>query len=171
MNRLRASGYAGRARVFVVVGISAALLAGCGTSGPASVKGGECRIFEAPKYVVLGKRQYDQDWIDGNIEGGVGGCNWQRPKPRPAALDAVQGQRLAPAQAKKRGLLKRIRDRVVHPFAAPPAPAAPSPPVVAEPASQPMIAPPPIPRDDVKPLPPPPKPRDPVDELLHPGKN
>ena len=37
-------------------------LAGCaGTKPPASVARGECRVFEAPPYEVLGKTPYDQD--------------------------------------------------------------------------------------------------------------
>ena len=48
-------------------------LAGCQTTGIGSVKGGECKIFERPPYAVRGVRQYDQDWIDSTVEGGVGG--------------------------------------------------------------------------------------------------
>lgn len=63
------------------------LCAGCASGGPGSVRGGECRVFERPEFVVHGKRRYDQNWIDSNIEGGVGACGWQRPKPRPPSLD------------------------------------------------------------------------------------
>jgi hypothetical protein len=54
--------------------LGAALLAGCAHSGPASVSGGECKFLERPAYVVKGVRQYDQDWIDSTVEGGVGAC-------------------------------------------------------------------------------------------------
>lgn len=138
------------------------LLVGCQTIGPASVKGGECRIFERPEYVVLGKRQPDQDWIDSQIEGGVGGCGWKRPKARPASFDAVPGQKAAPPPPKKkRGIIKRIRDRVVAPFTAPAEPVVEPPPppiVVAPPDDAPLAVPPPTP-----------PPLDPVDELLQPG--
>lgn len=137
--------------------LCAPLLASCQTTGPASVSGGECRVFERPDYAVLGKRQYDQDWIDSQVEGGVGGCGWKRPNARPASFDAQSPTRVAvPARAKKRGMLKRIKDRVAHPFTAPSPSAAP----VIEPA--PVVAPPP---PVVKPVP-----RDRVDELLHPSK-
>jgi hypothetical protein len=140
------------ARFAILIAV-APLLSACQTTGVGSVGGGECKIFESPQYVVLGKRPYDQDWIDSQVEGGVGGCGWKRPQARPAALDAVPGQKAkAPAPVKKRGLIKRIKDRVVHPFSKPvdPVIVSPPPPVVAAPA----------------PLP---APRDPVDELLQPS--
>lgn len=135
-----------RALIFVAVGTA---IAGCQTTGPASVKGGECRIFERPEYAVLGKRQYDQDYIDGNIEAGVGGCGWKRPAKRPASFDTKPGPKAAVAP-KRRGLIKRIKDRVTAPFSAPAAP------VAAVPVIQPVSE--------------PPKPRDPVDELLSPSE-
>lgn len=127
------------------------MLAGCQTTGQGSIKGGECRVFERPEFAVRGKQQYDQDWIDGNIEAGIGGCNWKRPSARPASLDGAPGQKVAaPVKAKKRDLIKRIKDRVVSPFTHPVAPILETP---------------------VVPTPPPPaKPRDPVDELLQPSK-
>lgn len=145
------------ARLAAII-LCAGLLAGCQTTGPASVKGGECRIFERPEYAVRGLRQYDQDWVDSQIEGGVGGCGWKRPKARPASFDAVPGRKATPAPVKKRSIVRRIKDRVVHPFT-------PAPPVAApEPAPQPAVAAP------APPPPPPPKPRDPVDELLQPSE-
>lgn len=136
-----------------IAAIAALLLGACQHTGVGSVSGGECKIFERPQYVVLGKRPYDQDWIDSQVEGGIGGCGWRRPQARPAALDAIPGQKAkVVAPAKKKGLIKRIKDRVVKPFTAPVAPIIESPPpVVAVPA------------------PPPPPPRDPVDELLQPS--
>jgi hypothetical protein len=141
------------ARLAIILGIPL-LLGACQTTGIGSVGGGECKIFERPQYVVLGKRPYDQDWIDSQVEGGVGGCGWQRPKERPASLDAVPGQKtkVVAKPVKKRGIIKRIKDRVVRPFTKPVDPIieSPPPPVVAAPA-------------------PPPPPRDPVDELLQPS--
>jgi hypothetical protein len=140
---------------FTIAAAAALLLGACQTTGVGSVGGGECKIFERPQYVVLGKRQYDQDWIDSQVEGGVGGCGWQRPQARPASLDAVPGQKakVVAKPVKKRGLIKRIKDRVVHPFTKPVEPVieSPPPPVVAAPAP-PSLA-----------------PRDPVDELLQPS--
>lgn len=97
-------------------------LAGCaGTKLPASVKGGECRIFEPPPYAVLGKTTYDQDYIDGNVEAGVGGCGWKRPGARPAGLDAAPKTNkpsVHKASKKKPGFLARVKARVVgKPFA------------------------------------------------------
>jgi hypothetical protein len=138
----------------LLLGLAGLMLAGCQTTGPASVKGGECRIFERPEYAVLGKRQYDQDWIDGNVEAGVGGCGWKRPKARPASFDAVPGQKAAPAPVRKRGFVQRIKDRVLPPAAV----------EAPQPAQRPVERP-----DVVVAVPvPAPKPRDPVDELLRP---
>lgn len=140
-----------------MIAITALLLAGCAAKGPASVAGGECRIFERPQYEVRGKRPYDQDWIDSQIEGGVGGCRWQRPAKRPASLDAAPAARPAVAAPKRKpGLVKRIRDRILPPAAAAPSP--PAFPAVAAPIEP--VPPPPAPA--------PPKPRAPVDELLDP---
>jgi hypothetical protein len=128
----------------------AALLGGCASKGPASIAGGECRIFEAPKYEVRGVRDYDQDWIDSQVEGGIGGCHWKRPLRRPASIDAAPAAGpsiVKPAivkPAKRRGLVARIRDRVM-PTRSPPATAAapmPAPaPVVVEPIAPPAPAP------------------------------
>jgi hypothetical protein len=160
------------------------LLASCaGVPLPASVKGGECRVFERPEYEVKGSKQYDQDWIDGNIEAGVGGCNWERPKARPAEIDAgakvAQAAPAVPAPAPRRsGIWQRTKERVkkivprrsapgvVTPVAAAPAPApAPNPlaaPIDGTPAT---FDPPPTPAPE------PPKPkRKPIDELLQPSK-
>jgi len=57
----------------------ALMLAGCGTSRPASVAGGECRVFVRPAFAVKGVTARDQDWIDDTIERGVAGCGWKRP--------------------------------------------------------------------------------------------
>jgi hypothetical protein len=109
------------------------------------VKGGECRVFEAPKYAVAGRTSYDQDWIDGNVEAGVGGCGWKRPAARPPELD-VKPKAAKPVShlkpKKKPSFLARAKARVtgkpVEPV--PYIDASPAP-VVAEPA--------PAPRDPV----------------------
>lgn len=121
----------------------AGLLGGCASRGPASIAGGECKIFEAPKYEVRGQRDYDQDWIDSQVEGGVGGCHWKRPAARPASIDAAPGHKASPAPVKRKSFVRRIRDRVLPPkveIPAAPAPSAPAPAVASEPA--PAAAPP-----------------------------
>jgi hypothetical protein len=98
-------------RSFAIIGALAVTLGACGTNPKGSVLGGDCKAFEPPTYVVKGKAQYDQDWIDGNIEAGVGACNWPRPGARPPDLDApVVGHR-APvivAPPKKKTLRERL---------------------------------------------------------------
>ena len=132
------------------IGVLALTMAACGTLRPASVGGGECRVFERPEYAVLGQTGYDQNWIDSNTEAGVAGCGWQRPKRRPHALGRSAGAKhLGSATKKRPGLMGHVR-RVVAPkvsaqFSAPAAtPTTESPSVPAAPTD----------------------PRDPVDELL-----
>lgn len=132
------------------------LLCGCATApGPASISTGECKVFDAPTYAVRGARPYDQDWIDSTVEGGVGACHWNRPAPRPAAMDTpVKAHviKAAPVKPKKKPLWLRM----LHWRSKVPAPA-----VVAAPVAAPLPA-------EPAPLPPPPVPRSAVDELLTP---
>jgi hypothetical protein len=156
------------------------MLAACsGNSLPASVLGGECKVFERPEYVVRGAKRYDQNWIDGNIEAGVGGCGWKRPKPRPASFDTTSpGSAVATSPAppvKKLSLYARAKAKLLHrkPVAgsvAPreaPAAAAPLPPPVLSVPARPLTPgnfdPPATPA----PVLPPPK-RTPLEELLTP---
>src|SRR4051812_8683264 len=124
---------------FASIALLALLLAGCASRGPGSIAGGECKIFEAPRYEVRGQQSYDQDWIDSQVEGGVGGCHWQRPARRPAELDAAPGARQSATRSAvvkpaRRGILRRIRDRVLpHKVEAPAA-------APIEPAPAPVIA-------------------------------
>ena len=100
------------------------------------------------------KRAYDQDWIDSQVEGGIGGCGWQRPAARPAALDAAPARKpVLVAPRKKRNVVQRIKDRISGPPAPAPVPyvAAPIMPAAAAPKPAPV-------------------PRDPVDELLQPSE-
>ncbi|MCK1676659.1 hypothetical protein [Bradyrhizobium sp. 150] len=143
---------------FALIGLLMLLLAGCASKGPASIAGGECRIFERPQYEVRGKRDYDQDWIDSQVEGGVGGCHWKRPAARPASIDAAPGHKAAPAPVKRKSFVRRIRDRVLPPkveIPAAPAAIAPAPAVASEPAP---AAAPPAPRP----------PRSAIEKLLQP---
>jgi hypothetical protein len=84
------------------------------------VSGGECKIKEPPPHVILGKTQVDQDWIDGEVEVGVGVCGFPRPGPRPAALDAPPATRqviadpVPASKPKKKGFIRRFRERVLR---------------------------------------------------------
>jgi len=139
----------------LIVCLLAIVLAGCAATGPGSIAGGECKIFERPEYAVRGKRPYDQDWIDSQIEGGVGGCGWKRPAARPAALDAPVTRKSAPvAPPKKHSVVQRIRERIGG------YPMSPTVPYVAAPILPAVVEPKPAP-----------VPREPVDELLRPGSD
>jgi hypothetical protein len=72
--------------------LSVALLAGCGAPLPASVKGGECRVFRAAIVETCGLTQSDQDIIDENAERGVASCQWQRPAPRAPSCEAIRAE-------------------------------------------------------------------------------
>jgi hypothetical protein len=116
-----------------------------------SIPSGEAKVFEAPPYAVRGVTKYDQGWIDSQVEGGVAAFGWPRPAARPAALDKHPAIRPAPAPAKKRGVVKRIKDRITGNNPA----IAPVPYLPPAPVAQPVPATPPPPRDR-------------VDELLRP---
>lgn len=73
------------------------LLTGCAGNLPASVSGGECKIFRAPDFAIMGKTQVDQEWIDDNTEAGIAACKWSRPKKRPGAKVAAQVKTEVPA--------------------------------------------------------------------------
>jgi hypothetical protein len=134
------------------IGALALTVTACGTLRPASVGGGECRVFERPEYAVLGQTRYDQNWIDSNTEAGVAACGWRRPKQRPQVLGGPSGaKQFGPPKKKRPGLIGRIK-RNVAPNANAQSPA---------PAMKPTPEPPSVPTV-------PAKPRDPVDELLDP---
>jgi hypothetical protein len=69
---------------------------GCAGSLPASVAGGECKIFAPPDYAIRGKTQKDQNWIDDTEEAGIAGCKWSRPKARPVAAAPVKKVKVDP---------------------------------------------------------------------------
>lgn len=82
-------------RNFLHIGIIIALgflASNCASNLPASVAGGECRIFRPPDYAIRGKHQVDQDYIDDFEEAGIAGCHWARPKARPAAKVAAKSK-------------------------------------------------------------------------------
>lgn len=67
----------------------AALLGGCLHSpAPASVAGGECKIFADPGFRVLGATADDQTWINKTQETGIRSCGWQRPPKRAILKEA-----------------------------------------------------------------------------------
>lgn len=138
------------------------VLGGCVTTGQGSVAGGECKVFDAPKYAVRGARPYDQDWIDSTIEGGVGACQWSRPLVRPAEWDApvpLPKARPVTKKPKKAGWIWRARSTVWPKKVVVPAqPAAVALPEIVAPEPEPPAAPPPVARSA-------------IDELLHPSVN
>jgi hypothetical protein len=149
-----------------------AVLAGCaGTSLPASVTGGECRVFARPEFAVRGKTKYDQNWVDDTVESGVGGCGWQRPAARPPALDAapsVGGPAVVAVPLKRASLMSRTFGHIrkkpkVKPGVVDPVPS-PTPRPVNIVVPDVIVA---EPEPEVAPSPPAP-PRAPVDELLSP---
>jgi hypothetical protein len=155
-------------RAFILL-LVASFLAGCQHNGPTSIEGGESKVFEPPEYAVLGKTQYDQNWIDNTVEGGVAAFKWPRPKPRPPEFDKAPAPRAVAAPVKKKGFIRRLKERVLpakkRAWPAATAPVVQSPPPVAAPVAVPppaAAAPPP------PPPPPPPKPRSDLDELLEP---
>lgn len=90
-------------------------LAGCaGQQLPVDVAGSECKLFVPANYEILGKTRWDQEWIDRNIERGIAGCGWPRPKVRPTNWDqavvyAQEVQRTTPVV--KRSVWQRVRDK------------------------------------------------------------
>ncbi len=65
-----------RLMVLMVVGFT---LSACASVGPASVAGGECKVFHDPGFAVRGKRLKDSQWIGQTQETGIQVCKWKRP--------------------------------------------------------------------------------------------
>lgn len=55
------------------------LVGGCAGQHPASIMGGECRVFTDPGFAVRGKRPQDSRWIGATQEKGIEVCDWKRP--------------------------------------------------------------------------------------------
>lgn len=81
----------------------ALIVGGCGHRLPASVAGGECRVFVAPIDEVRGKAKSDQNWIDDTVESGVAGCGWERPKKKKVVKKA---------QSKKKVVKPKVVEKV-----------------------------------------------------------
>lgn len=151
----------------------ALFLGGCASHrGPGSIAGGECKIFEAPKYAVQGKTQYDQDWVDSTIEGGVGGCHWKRPAQRPAELErpGVQVKAAPKPAAKRHSWFTRVKTKVVSTFHRKPSEAPSSAPAFPDTQVAPIVQ---VPAPEIKEQAPQqptvaPAPRSRIDQLLHP---
>ena len=68
------------------------LLVGCaGPNTPASIYGGECRIFSDPGFRVRGLTTRDNRWIATTQETGIQVCRWQRPPNMPEPPPVVTG--------------------------------------------------------------------------------
>lgn len=63
----------------LIVACVGLLLGGCASTRPASVMGGECKVFKDPGFVVRGKRLKDSQWIGRTQETGINVCRWKRP--------------------------------------------------------------------------------------------
>lgn len=63
----------------IVALILTGALAGCVGKTPASVQGGECKVFHDPGFAVQGKRLKDKQWIGRTQETGIEVCGWKRP--------------------------------------------------------------------------------------------
>lgn len=62
--------------LLIILGV---LLGGCASLGPASVRGGECKVFHDPGFAVRGARLKDAQWIGRTQETGIRVCRWRRP--------------------------------------------------------------------------------------------
>lgn len=65
-------------RFVILIGVGFTL-SGCAGIGPASVMGGECKVFDDPGFAVQGKRLKDSRWIGRTQEKGIQICRWKRP--------------------------------------------------------------------------------------------
>lgn len=63
----------------IIIVAVAVLLSGCAGKMPASVAGGECKIFHDPGFAVQGKRLQDRRWIGATQETAIEVCGWKRP--------------------------------------------------------------------------------------------
>ncbi len=63
----------------IIIITSTMMLGGCASLAPASVTGGECKIFHDPGFAVRGKRLKDSQWIGRTQETGIVSCHWKRP--------------------------------------------------------------------------------------------
>lgn len=66
-----------RVVLLLVVGFT---FSGCASMGPASVRGGECKVFHDPGFAVRGARLKDAQWIGRTQETGIRVCKWTRPR-------------------------------------------------------------------------------------------
>lgn len=141
-----------------------ASLGACATTKLPGSAAGLCDIIPKAKYAVLGKTQYDQDFVDEAVTAGAS-CGHPAPEARPAELDKAPIVQAPPAVARKPTLRERLKRTIsrrpgtVDPVASP----------IVVPASLPQIGQPLPPPDPEPPTPAAlPKPRSPVEMLLDP---
>ncbi len=65
--------------IISAITVIALALGGCASVGPASIAGGECKVFHDPGFAVRGKRLKDAQWIGRTQETGITVCKWKRP--------------------------------------------------------------------------------------------
>lgn len=70
----------GRIVRYMIIAGGVATLGACASTGPASVQGGECKVFHDPGFAVRGKRLRDAQWIGRTQETGIQVCGWTRPR-------------------------------------------------------------------------------------------
>ncbi len=145
-----------------ILALLAVLLAGCATNKEAftTISGGEAKVFEAPPYEVRGVTQYDQNWIDSQVEGGVAAFGWPRPAPRPAAIETRRAAQPMPL-VKKPGIFKRTKAKLKKLVSRKPADQATMPDVWPPLETTPVIVQPPAPKPAAQ--------KAPIDELLTPS--
>jgi hypothetical protein len=139
-----------------IVFVSAASLSACAApKGTATLLGGDCRLVPVQRYVVLGKTDYDQGWIDEVEVGAAAACPGRaKPQERPTELDDPKppavARRAAPPPPAKRRLFSRKPVAAGYVIPVPrvrqPPPAAPVVRTVepTEPEPEPAAAPPPV---------------------------
>lgn len=66
--------------IYFVLGLFATHAIGCASLPPATIVGGECRVFHDPGFAVRGKRLQDSQWIGQTQETGIDVCGWKRPR-------------------------------------------------------------------------------------------
>lgn len=97
-------------------------LAACGKVGPASVEGGDCRIFKAEIASACGLTQDDQRIIDENAEAGIAACRWERPLPKTPTCEELRAEiaelrnrnpaPVAKTPPKQKGYIRRAREAI-----------------------------------------------------------
>lgn len=80
-----------RMMAVIVCGLAISL-AGCGDRIPASVSGGESKVFNAAVIETCGLTQADQQVIDENQERGTSAFGWPKPAARVPSCEELRAQ-------------------------------------------------------------------------------